>query len=481
MTESVAALRRVPNVLVVAPTGGGKTVIASEFVRERASIFPQFAAPRVLFFCHREELIWQTRAKFRDAGIRDIGIVSAKIANPSPSSPVQIASIQTVVARCLGKKNTPLPPADVLIPDEAHHYRADEWGAAVALYPNAVVVGLTATPCRSDGRALGRSAGGFFDALVVAAQPRELIEDGFLVPFDVARPGEKQAARSIAQDPVALHQQLAKGRRTIQFCASKREAFQNRDRFLSLGVRAATITADTPSRERKDILQGLHDGLVEVVTNVNVLTEGFDCPPVEIVQISRPCESAQQYVQMIGRGARISPLTNKAKALLIDQRGVSWLPGFGHPDADRIYDLDGEGMRLALPPSTERDCQACGGRYERGPGIVCPWCGAAPSPRPAPGDMIVTNARIECTGSIRRDPERIAHYWKLRKSAAKSGRDRRWCATEFRARFGHYPEQTWWDWYDQIRESRRWSSLPQEARDAAVLMAEAPQLSLGVA
>ena len=166
---AIAAGHRHP--LLVAATGAGKTVIAAAIVKAYAD-----CSRRVLFFSHRREITKQTCEKLFALGI-DAGIIQAGWPG-RPCQSVQVASIQTLHAR--GE----LPPADLVIVDEAHHARAASYQAVLAKYPNAVLLGLTATPCRKDGRGLGN----VFDVLVECPQVDELIGLGFLVPTVVYGP-----------------------------------------------------------------------------------------------------------------------------------------------------------------------------------------------------------------------------------------------------------------------------------------------------
>lgn len=171
-------------ILLVAPTGAGKTVIATHGL-----IAPAVArGSRVLFLAHRQELIDQCAAKL---GELPYGIIKANI-KPHPYAPIQVASVQTLARR-------DLPPADLVVVDEAHHTTGDNsYGVILAAYPNAAIVGLTATPFRLDGRGMGS----VFDALIPVATVSELIAAGALVrPRTFALPAPDLAGiRTVAGD-----------------------------------------------------------------------------------------------------------------------------------------------------------------------------------------------------------------------------------------------------------------------------------------
>ena len=163
-----AALDTDVKVLYVLPTGGGKTVVAASIIERAAE-----ANQRVLVITHRREILKQTSLKL----LVEHGLIQAGL-NVDPEYAIQIASIQTLWARCMRTDKVPLPAADLIIIDEAHHIAARTWRLILDEYPNAHLIGLTATPCRSDGRGLGN----FFDQIVEGPQIPELIAQGYLVP-----------------------------------------------------------------------------------------------------------------------------------------------------------------------------------------------------------------------------------------------------------------------------------------------------------
>src|SRR5262249_10821812 len=158
--------------ILVAPTGSGKTVTGGEIIRQAVG-----RDWRVVVVTHRRELVKQTSLKLYDAGVKDHGIIAAGFP-PRPSAPVQVCSVQTLHARAIRSQRIELPPAELIVIDECHHARARTWQAIIEAYSNAIVLGLTATPARGDGRGLGN----LFDGLIESATVRELIERGFLVP-----------------------------------------------------------------------------------------------------------------------------------------------------------------------------------------------------------------------------------------------------------------------------------------------------------
>jgi DNA repair protein RadD len=157
-------------ICLVAPTGAGKTHIAATVIQEAVS-----AGQRVLVLAHTREIVGQTAEKLFSHGI-DHGLIQAG-QTARLGKQVQVASIQTFWSWAMRTRRISLPPADLLVVDECHHAPARSWRKIIAAYPNVPLIGLTATPCRSDGRGLG----GIFDAIVECPQVAELIEQKHLV------------------------------------------------------------------------------------------------------------------------------------------------------------------------------------------------------------------------------------------------------------------------------------------------------------
>ena len=166
---AVAAGKR--RVILVAPTGAGKTVIGADIINTTTR-----AQKRVLVLAHRREIINQTADKLRMNVIYP-GMIMAGV-QPRPLELVQLASIQTLWARSQHTGKMDLPPADLLVIDECHHAPAKTYRKIIDAYPDATLLGLTATPCRGDGRGLG----GIFDTLIECPQVAALIDQQYLVP-----------------------------------------------------------------------------------------------------------------------------------------------------------------------------------------------------------------------------------------------------------------------------------------------------------
>jgi superfamily II DNA or RNA helicase len=389
----IAAGRR--RVLLVAPTGSGKTVIAGAVVADAVG-----KQKRVLFLAHRRELIQQTSAKLHAVGV-DHGIVQAGFPT-RPGEGVQIASISTLHARALRTNKMELPPADLVIVDEAHHCRARTYRRLLDAFPSAVILGMTATPCRGDGRGLGN----VFESIVECPPVADLIAGGYLVPTRVYAPSrpdlsgirvergdyvEKQLAermddQRLVGDIISHWHRLADRRRTVVFAAGVAHSVHLRDEFRSSGVWAEHIDGSTPADQRDAILAGLAAGNVEVVTNAMVLTEGWDQPQVSCLVIARPTKHMGLYRQMVGRVLRPAP--GKVDALILDRAGAIFEHGFVEEPVkwtlaeDRRAENPAQTSRGMLRAPALATCPECSAvRFE---GRPCGACGWRPQPKAAP-------------------------------------------------------------------------------------------------
>ncbi len=227
-------------VLLVAPTGGGKTIVFSYMGAEAAS-----RQRRVLILVHRVELVRQTLKKLAWTGAR-VGVIQRKFKGDL-SAPIQIASVQT-----LCKRLHKIPyQFDLIIVDEAHHAPAGSWSKIIKHYPQARILGVTATPIRTDGSGLDN----IFDAIYIGPQYQELIEDGYLVKplvfapkqkidlthirmrmgeYDTAEAEEIFDKPSVTGSAVGHYRDLCAGKPAIVFCISVRHAQHVAEEFQPL-------------------------------------------------------------------------------------------------------------------------------------------------------------------------------------------------------------------------------------------------------
>lgn len=294
------------------------------------------------------------------------GVIQASPTRPvNPYRPVQVASIQTLLARDLRPANVKL-----VVADECHHALSTQWMSVFEHYKKlgAWGVGLTATPVRADGLPLGE----VFDALAQPVTVRELIAGGFLVPFELLRPKRELKRGQIAQSPVDALLSRAKDRKTIVFAPGKRVAESFVTEFVAKGVAAGWVHGDMDTWQRRDALRRYASGELQVLVNVGILTEGWDDRPTSCVIIARKVGSLSLLLQIIGRGLRASPETGKVDCIIFDLHGSTH---GREPDRDFDWSLDGDGVRKkALETSPERFCAFCSVLLEDD-ATVCPDCG----------------------------------------------------------------------------------------------------------
>lgn len=358
--------------ILVLPTGGGKTTVAAEMIKGAVS-----KSNRVLFLAHRTELIDQASARLDTYEI-DHGIIQSGTLRAKPTAQVQVASIQTLV-------NRQLPPADLVIVDESHRARSESYLKILCQYPEAAVIGLTATPIRLDGKGLGD----LFSAMVEAATVEELIASGVLIPPRVFVPsapdlaGIKTTAGDYNQgqladvmdkphlvgDIIEHWLDLAQGRQTVVFAASVEHSLHLRDAFRKEGVSAEHIDGCTNKHERKRILDDLANGRIQVVTNMGVLTEGWDCPSCSCGVLARPTKSLGLYLQEVGRIMRCAP--GKTDAILLDHAGCTFEHGVA--SESREWELTPSKKKKPSAPSI-KNCPMCYA-VTASMAIRCPECG----------------------------------------------------------------------------------------------------------
>jgi DNA repair protein RadD len=445
-------------ILLVAPTGAGKTVLAAALVDNALR-----KQKRVLFLAHRRELIKQASNKLHATGI-DHGILLPGY-GPRPEEPVQVASIATLHARAFQSRRMDLPEADLVIVDEAHHCRARTYTKILEAYPQAVVIGLTATPCRGDGRGLGN----VFEMMIECPSVAELIEGGFLVGTKVYAPyrpdlkgvkvergdyvESQLAARMdtgrLVGDIVTHWLRLGERRQTVVFATGVAHSVHIRDEFRRAGVMAEHIDGKTPSEERDRILADLSAGRIDLVTNAMVLTEGWDQPSVSCLVLARPTKSLGLFRQMIGRVLRPAP--RKMEALVLDHAGATFTHGFAE---------DAIEWELSEDRKAENKAHASRGGSAEAPGLTtCPECTAvrmegkpcgacgwrpqskAQSIEIDDGDL----ARVERDRSVRPntydDKYKGEFHGQLIWIGQEKGygRSERWAACKYKEKFGVWP------------------------------------------
>jgi superfamily II DNA or RNA helicase len=443
-------------ILVVSPTGSGKTVIASEKIRLRTEP-PVLQSAMML--AHRREIITQTHRKLFEHGVHS-GIIQAGF-DPRPLERAQVASIQTLWTRAINSNAMQLPTAHLLIIDEAHHVVARTYQKIIEAYPDAIIIGLTATPCRGDGRGLGN----FFEVMIECPQVAKLIELGFLVksrvyaPVDpnlrgvetrqgdyvVSQLADRMDKPKLIGDIIENWHKHGEGRKTVVFACDVAHSLHLRDEFVRAGVKAEHIDGSTPKDERDATLARLASGEITVVANCMVLTEGWDMPEVGCCVLARPTKQMGLYRQMIGRVLRPAP--GKEYAIVLDHSGAVFRHGLPEDHVDWTLDA---GKRASSPGHEKRqsksstsllECSQCGS--VRTGGQPCPCCGFLPQ-RPAeyraitPGELgLVQGGKAKANQYTLADRERWHGMFVC--IAQQRGYSPKWPTASYYKKFGTWP------------------------------------------
>ncbi len=349
------------NILYQMPTGTGKTRLFTSIIRDiNVWGLRNGQRQRILIITHRSELIEQIDRSLNKYHVAH-GIIAGTFKDKRDLSlPVQVASIQTFthgsnehIARHLD--------VDFIIIDEAHHAVANSYTKLWKLYPDAKKLGVTATPWRMNN-------GGFrtnFEAFIPSMPIKQFMEAGWLAPyqyysiptsssimksiesiheFDVDGDYKVSALeRTMDNDHIRAqlidsYNKLAKGKKGIIYSISREHSEHICAKYQSIGVKIVSIDSTTPARKREMLVDDFKAGIIDIIVNVDIFSEGFDCPDIEFIQLARPTKSLVKYIQQVGRGLRRN---GDKKCIILDNVGM--YATFGLPDADRPWELFFEG------------------------------------------------------------------------------------------------------------------------------------------
>lgn len=381
------------NLILVAPTGSGKTEIAFETIRRGV-----LAGRRFLFVTERKTLLHQTFDRFRSYGLK-VGMLGAGIEDYRHDDDVLVCTIQTLGLR-VRDKNKPLDYHGAFV-DEAHILHKHH---EILFNAPFGVVGLTATPHNDR-------IGHWFADMYQVRSVRELTEEGFLSPMRTFRPraqvdttGVKHQAgdfntkelavrvKRIHGDVVGNWIRHGEGRPTIAFCCNIQHSKELTEQFKSENVPAEHVDLHTTQDELKAITARLVSGETKVVCSVIKLTAGFDCPVVSCVILARPTASEMLYIQMAGRGARVHE--GKVDCLLFDHAGnvdrFGDFTDYAPPELDDVGERNRAKYERPERSATDKFCDDCGNRvsdyYE-----PCGHCGYQ---RERTSSVIYTDAEL---------------------------------------------------------------------------------------
>ena len=349
---------------IVLPCGGGKSVIVAEIAKRTT-----YNGNNVLFLIHRRELRDQIISTFSRWGV-DMSLCD-------------VMMVQTA-ARRAEKLRVP----SLVITDENHHCLASSYKTIYEEFPKAHFLGVTATPVRLYGDGLGDVN----DVLINGVSTKWLIENKFLAPYDYYAPSvsdltgikithgeyaagdiEKLLAKNtVFGDVIGYYKKLADGKQAVCYCASIRHSEEMAAAFRKAGIEAAHIDGSTPPAERENIIEEFRRGAIDILCNVDLISEGFDVPDCECAILLRPTKSLTLFIQQSMRCMRYKPGKH---AVIIDHVGN--YARFGMPDDERKWTLEkrdkADRKSKAEKPVNARMCPHCYAVFKSAD--KCPKCG----------------------------------------------------------------------------------------------------------
>jgi DNA repair protein RadD len=365
--------------LLACPPGGGKTLIMAMLLDRLAIRRDQPG----LVIGHRREMVDHHYSHLVEHGIYPslLGVIMAGDPRVDPRARIQIASIDTL------HRLERLPPARCILTDEAHRDASNGRRRIRAAYPNSLLVGLTGTPCRCDDRGLADD----YDDMYVVATTSELLARGYIVApriFTVPKHMRPNLARmrvvrgdydtrdaevecvKLVGHIVPNWLRLAMGRKTVVFANSIAHSKTIIDGFQKAGIEAAHLDLSSDPETRKDLLHRFKNGSLTVLSCVNILAEGWDCPPCKCVIMARPTCSLSLFLQQCGRCMR--PWEDGPAPIVLDHAGNALVHGL--PDTDRPWALDYDEITASKGAAPVRCCSSCNAVVHAAT-RRCPECG----------------------------------------------------------------------------------------------------------
>ena len=359
----------VDNILYQMPTGTGKTRLFTSIIRD-ISVWGlrRNINYRILIIAHRSELIEQSSRSLDKYHIRH-GILAGTMKDKRDlTQAIQVASIQTITHpsnRCLLEDLQ----FDFIIIDEAHHAVANSYQKLWEYCPDSKKLGVTATPWRMNNSGFAK----IFDTYIPSMSIKDFISKGWLATYQYySIPTNSEIIKSIESirefdidgdyknsalvevfDTTMIRAQLynsyaknAYGKKGIIYSISREHSEHICAQYRSHNISIENIDSKTPSKTREDIIKSFKNGDIDIIVNVDIFSEGFDCPDIEFIQLARPTKSLVKYIQQVGRGLRKN---GTKQCIILDNVGM--YSRFGLPDEDRDWEAHFYGNEIDETPS----------------------------------------------------------------------------------------------------------------------------------
>ena len=368
----------VNDIMYQMPTGTGKTRLFTSIIRD-VNVWGLRTGKKqhILIIAHRSELIEQIDRSLNKYHVSH-GIIAGGVFKEKRdlTQSVQVASIQTIshgsnynLAQNLN--------IDFIIIDEAHHAVATSYNKLWQLYPEAKKLGVTATPWRMNNRGFKSN----FEVFIPSMSIRDFMKKGWLAPykyysipfnssliksideikdFDIEGDYKVSALENIMDNDhiraqlLNSYKQFALGKKGIIYSISRSHSEHICAQYRASGIQIVSIDSETPARKREMLVNDFKNGLIDIIVNVDIFSEGFDCPDIEFIQLARPTKSLVKYIQQVGRGLRKN---GDKECLILDN--VALYKSFGLPDEDWnwVAFFEGEESKVSVParpPSAPR-------------------------------------------------------------------------------------------------------------------------------
>ena len=346
----------VNSILYQMPTGTGKTRLFTSIIRDiNVWGLRHNLNYRILIIAHRSELIEQSSQSLDKYHIKHGVLAGTMKEKRDLLLPIQVASIQTITHpsnRCLIEDLK----FDFIIIDEAHHAVASSYQLLWKFCPNSKKLGVTASPWRMNNSGFVK----IFDAFIPSMSIKDFIKQGWLASYSYySIPINSEIIKSIdsihdfdiegdyktsslidAIDTSKIRAQLYKsyefnalGKKGIIYSISREHSEHICAQYRSHGVAIEKIDSKTPAKVRENIIKSFKEGGIDIIVNVDIFSEGFDCPDIEFIQLARPTRSLVKYVQQVGRGLRRN---GDKQCIILDNVGM--YSRFGLPDENRDWE-----------------------------------------------------------------------------------------------------------------------------------------------